>query len=62
MEEEAFRQNYLTGYQKLLEQARRDGNRLPLKTDVAAELLISPKTLKRNRDRYNLPWPPLPPQ
>src|SRR6266566_5287856 len=26
MEEEAFRQNYLTGYQKLLEQARRDGN------------------------------------
>jgi hypothetical protein len=61
MEEAAFRQYYWNAYQKVLDQKVRAGSKLPNKTEVAAEMLIITKTLKRNRDKYNLPWPPLPP-
>lgn len=56
LDEAALRQCYWDAYQKVLESDQR-----PKKVDVAALLLMSTKTLKRYRDRYNLPWPPLPP-
>jgi hypothetical protein len=62
MDEATFRRLYPETYWKLHDQAYRDGNRLPNKTEVAADMLISPKTLKRKLDRYRLPFPPLPPQ
>jgi len=62
MEEEAFRQDYWGAYQRLLDQARRDGNRLPHKQEVADEMLIHRRTLTRNLARYNMPWPPLLPR
>jgi hypothetical protein len=57
----SFWQFYWDSYQKVFAEKRRDGNKLPSKSEVAAEILMTPKTLKRYRDRYNLPWPPLPP-
>jgi hypothetical protein len=57
-----FRQLYWDAYQNVLEEKRRDGNKLPNKTEVAAEMLISTKTLKRQRDRWGLPFPPRSPR
>jgi hypothetical protein len=57
----AFWRLYWDAYQKILEDKRGYGNRLPSKTEVAQALLISPKTFKRYRDRYGLTWPPPPP-
>src|SRR5262249_54205583 len=57
MDDEAtFRQLCWDAYQKVLASGRR-----ATKTEVAAELLIHRRTLKRTLDRYGLPWPPLPP-
>jgi hypothetical protein len=52
---------YLDAYQKVLEEKRRYSNKKPKKTEVAAEMLMSTKTLKRYRDSYDLPWPPAAP-
>jgi hypothetical protein len=57
----AFWQFYWDSYQKVLAVQQRDGNKLPTKTQVAAEMLISVRSLKRYRDRHELPWPPQPP-
>jgi hypothetical protein len=57
----AFWQFYWDSYQKVLEEKRRYGNKLPTKTEVAAEMMQDRRTLKRNRDRHHLPWPPLSP-
>jgi hypothetical protein len=63
IEDEAFfRQLYWDAYQNVLEEKRRDGSKLPTKTEVAAEMLISTKTLKRQRDRWGLPFPPRSPR
>jgi len=62
MEEAAFRRLYWDAYQKLRDQRVREGGKLPNKIEVADELIIAPRTLKRNLDRYHLPWPPLAPQ
>ena len=56
MDEISFRVYYWDAYQKLLKTEKR-----PSKTQVAAELLMNLRTFKRNRDRYNMPFPPLPP-
>lgn len=61
MEEAAFLQVYWDAYQKILDQKRRDGDKLPQKMEVAAEMLMHRKTLTRNLRRYHLPWPPLSP-
>ena len=59
IEDEAFfRQLYWDAYQNVLEEKRRDGSKRPTKTEVAAEMLIATKTLKRQRDRWGLPFPP----
>ena len=58
IEDEAFfRQLYYDAYQNVLEEKRRDGSKRPTKTEVAAEMLISTKTLKRQRDRWGLSVP-----
>ena len=62
MDEETFRQNYWDTYQKLLDQVRRDGGRLPTKQQVAAEMLMHRRTLTRTLNRYHLSWPPLSPR
>jgi hypothetical protein len=49
---------YWDAYQKVLAAQQRLGDRRPTKTEVAAELLISVKTLKRYRERHKLAWPP----
>jgi hypothetical protein len=56
-----FRRKYWDAYHKVLEEKQRDGNRLPSKTEVAAEMLIDRKTLYRYRVRHHLTWPPPPP-
>jgi hypothetical protein len=57
----AFWQFYWDSYQKVLAAQQRDGNKLPTKTQVTDEMLISVRSLKRYRDRHELPWPPQPP-
>ncbi|HEY7492391.1 MAG TPA: hypothetical protein VIH59_14935 [Candidatus Tectomicrobia bacterium] len=61
MEEDAFRRGYSDAYQKCLDRTRRNGGRLPTKQDIADEMLIHRKTLRRNLVRYRLPWPPASP-
>jgi hypothetical protein len=61
-DEATFRQLYWDAYQNVLEEKRRDGSKRPTKTEVAAEMLISPKTLKRQRKRWGLPFPPRSPR
>jgi hypothetical protein len=58
MDEVAFRFHYPLAYQKVRDEKDRTGGKV-LKRDVAAELLQSPKTFKRNLDRYTVPWPPI---
>jgi hypothetical protein len=58
MEEESLRRLYPRAYQKVFDEKSRAGDKSPSKTEVAAEMLMSRRTLTRNLKRYNLPWPP----
>ena len=55
-DEATCRQLCWDAYQNVLASGQRG-----TKTLVAAELLIHPRTLTRNLERYNIPWPPPPP-
>jgi hypothetical protein len=57
----AFWERYYDKYQEKLTELERIDSRLPTKLEVATLMLISPKTFKRLRDRYSIPWPPSPP-
>ena len=61
LEKQAFHQHYWDAYHKVLLGYIKAGKGRPKKGEVAGEMLFEPRTFRRNRQKYGLPWPPPPP-